>query len=154
MKVTLITDASFCQETKTSGFGYWATSGRGLTQGGGSIDGPSNNPGHAELQAIFLGLLELKRQGGLRKRDQLLIHSDSEEAIYVLLNKNNKKASDENKYVAERIRLLLHNLQIKLRVRHIKGHNKGNTRRLRANLTCDYYAKKHMYEERKKTHGF
>ena len=154
MRVTLLTDASFCLKTGVAGFGFWISSGRGKSEGGGLIEQETTSPGHAEMQAIYRSMLHIKRRGLLVYNDHLLVQTDCLEAIRIIDGKKTPRTHQSKIDVARSINLMVRNMRIKFRIKHIKGHSKGGTKRLDANRTCDRFAKGHMYKQRKLIYGY
>lgn len=84
MLVTLITDASFCPETKAAGWAAWVGSHRGHARKSGIIPTRVGNNNEAEMRAIVFGLRFALEQRILFKGDGLIVKTDSHHARHKL----------------------------------------------------------------------
>lgn len=144
---TILTDASFCPRTGAAGFGYWIASDRGKKGGGGPILHPCENSGDAEAMAIVNTLFIARKHGLVEHGDEVLIQSDSTEAIAGL------KKARWPKIHKEFVTLCL---TLDVRFKHVKGHTNRETHkqaRYGANRACDQRARLYMRQERARREG-
>lgn len=127
MLATIITDASFCSETKAAGWAAWirADGGIKVTRSGSFKDRPKQAE-EAELWALKNGAFLAAQIAGVT---HLLVQSDCLGALRKM------PATYEG---------------LPVRTRHVKGHTNNPAARSWVNRWCDREAKKHMKKERVK----
>lgn len=166
---TLFSDASFCQHTGAGGWGGWFKGGhmeRGITIGG-ELPDIFTGSGAAELAAIAMTLREAVALGGVTANTQVMLQSDSQSSLSVILAmvpraaysrakdhsapihpaKNPERSMRNSPYLAEIIRIA-GEMNLRLIVRHVKGHRGDTTTRTAVNSYCDRRAKEGMRTRR------
>jgi ribonuclease HI len=125
---TVITDASFCPQTKAAGWAAWIRLGKGkLIKRSGVFKIAPKDCTEAELWAAYNGIHIAKAKGA----EKVLLQTDCLAAINVI-KKN--KTKNEKGY---------------LELRHVKGHTNFTGARYWVNRWCDREAKKQMRKQRK-----
>lgn len=147
MKITLLADASHCPETKLGGYGYWIASARGKRGGSGSFKGAVQNSTIAEIMAIVNAVHSGITYGLIEKKDEVLIQSDCESAIFALLRKRTINSS-ERKIVDYMLRLVS-KFELEITYLHVKAHTGAQSNRFVAQSHCDRLARKEMRKARK-----
>lgn len=144
MRVTLITDASFCPDHKVAGYGYWVACQRGKKGGGGAMKGEVCNSSIAEMQAIVNGLHCALTSSLVQHGDEVLIQTDCTYAIMTLTQKKRKELTKEDRKVISALQLLTDRFNLALEFRHVKGHSTSTEARFVTNNLCDKRARKAM----------
>ena len=147
MLVTVITDASYCPETKAAGFGYWAVSQRMRKYGGGPLRELPRNSQEAEMLAIVNAVIKACESGVAEAGDEILIQSDCLGALNTFEGKRTRVA-DWEQGIVDGLAVFGIELNLFFRYRHVKGHTNGATPRLWVNNLCDKHAKEGMRERR------
>ena len=166
MKATIITDASLCGQTGASGWAAWAKSYTSpVSQSwSGALKASPNNSGEAELYAIANGLHVAVKSGMLDGISDIMIQSDATIALgwivrlvpcaTISAHKNSSPLSipkinpTQNVSAAiAHIRNICDMLNVKITLRHVRGHTAGNGRHW-VNRKCDQLAKAAMKTER------
>jgi ribonuclease HI len=150
MLVTILTDASWCPDTGAAGYGYWIASGRGKRPGGNTMRRASN-PTHAEMMAIANGLTLAVKAGLVERGDDVLVQTDSTDAIACLRGERMRYESFTLELAEVRSYVVAFALEHELRIeyRHVKGHSDRPKARYKANNHCDERAKKFMRRARR-----
>lgn len=142
MLVTMFTDASLINETKSGGWAMWAKSERGCIQFSGPLKGQCMTSGEAELKAIANGIDILVRSDICIDGDSVLVTADNLQALSALGHsadwgtfcKPMKRARDI-------IRQLVEKHQLVIRTRHVKAHSGTGEPRLWVHSQCDRRAR-------------
>ena len=129
LKVTVITDASFCHKTRAGGWAAWLTSDKGRVQKAGCFHDLPSNSTQAELWAALNGIWLALEHGATH----VLIQSDCQGAL-LKISRGIPELS------------LFNGLFIK--TKHVKGHSATQDARSYVNRWCDAEAKKHMLRQR------
>lgn len=147
MLVTIITDASYCDDTKAAGYGYWIVCDRGRKYGGGVIKRRVRTSVHSEMMACCNGLWIACMNGLVLHGDTVLIQTDCQPAINGLRQLHPTSCPDQKEIVDYFLKLCGDN-EIEVRFKHVPGHTTGDTARTYVNNICDEQAKKHMRQMR------
>lgn len=147
MLVTIIADASYCQETKVAGYGYWVASTRGKKGGGGRMKKTVVNNVVAEMQAVCNALAEGIRAGLVQDSDALIVQTDCRPAIEAFTGQRRRLIEEERACVMA-FRKFSTRLRLKWEFRHVKGHTSRKEARYVTNNLCDKRAKEAMREAR------
>ena len=142
MNVTILTDASFCPNTKAAGYGGWIASDRGKTMVGGAFKTSISCSEVAELAAVANVVSKATRLGLILPEDHLLIQVDCLRVINVTMGWSEPYLvgeADIHKYLVG----LLSEFST-YRFKHVKAHTSGYDKRTRSNNHCDLEAKRHM----------
>lgn len=145
MLVTIITDASFCQQTRAGGYGVWVASARGKQEFGGALRGTTDS-GETEAKAVCNGVWHAMNSGILHKGDVLLIQTDCMGALQLLQRQRQPRASEKD--VIMWFTKIVKDNDLKIRFRHVKGHTHKKDSRSKAQAKCDALAFKYMQKER------
>lgn len=143
LRATVITDASYCPNTRSGAYGAWITmDSDGLTplriRKSGRLQGLPDHAAHAELLAALTGVWYAV-QAGARI---ILLQTDNQQVVEIL-NGRGKIAS--NKLI--RIYGMIKNEHfgdVKISARHVKGHTTKQDARSFVNRWCDEQAGIHM----------
>lgn len=147
MHVTIITDASFCHESKASGYGVWVASHRGKKEFGGPLrDLPGS--GEAEYVGIARGLYHALESKLALPGDTILIQNDLQPAIN-FLNGGRGEGVDKKYEVKAWIDAIAKKYNLSISYKHIKGHTSQKDRRYKSQNKCDRRAYAEMQKERK-----
>lgn len=146
---TLITDASYCSQTKSAGYGFWIASDRSRFPGGGEIKQDVNDATVAELFAVVNGLWYAIKGGAVIDRDNVLIQTDCM-AVITLIDGDRmpRRGQEENGY--KQLLGIIDMHQLTIEMRHVKGHTMKRDARSITNKLCDSRAKRFMRERRKR----
>ena len=149
MLVTILTDASWCPQTKAAGWGAWIATDRGKKQTGGAFKSmvPCNTT--AEVLAITHALYKAITNGLLFKNDTVLIQTDSIPAISLLSTTRRSSNQLEADSLFYFMNLCLDN-NLTVHFKHVKAHTNREEARFKANTLCDAIAKNFMRTARKK----
>lgn len=148
MLVTVMADASHCPQTKAAGYGFWIASGRGKKGGGGAMKSLVSTSTLAEMQAVANALYIGLRCGLIQQQDRVLIQTDCEAAIFAFQALRN--VNEEEKKVVKWLYAMLNKHELKMEIRHVKGHSSSRAPRYAANNCCDKRALKAMRKARDK----
>lgn len=170
--VTIIADASFSSVGKSAGFGFWIKSG-GLAgySLGGAFTTPMQSACAAEISALANALAVGRQRNLVRQGQVVMLQSDSQHALGMILWKvamsvdrpikgglATPKARRPQPHLRslpglELIDQIARELELKILVRHVKGHTKGDDGRSRINILCDKLAKDGMKTARSAFHA-
>lgn len=141
MRATVITDASFCSNTKAGGWAAWIAydGGHKGRHAGAFRDRPPNS-GIAELQAVFNGLWLAYKEGARG----ILVQTDCMSVVHAVRG----TGPYAHLYGAAKRD---HFPQAAIRARHVKGHTSVQDSRSYCNRWCDSEAKRHMRAQRKES---
>jgi len=149
MRVTIVSDASYCSRTHAAGYGFWAVSQRGRHAGGGSFRAAVPDQNVAEIMAIVNALHVTLGLGIAAKGDQVLIQTDSHTAIIAFTG---KWRTLKHRPDAIRAVDVFHGLrgthELAIEFRHVKGHTRNVDSRSKAQRHADSRAKSGMYKAR------
>lgn len=145
MYVTLISDASFCPQTNSAGFGSWVVSNR-ARKSYGSMIRDANNSGVAEAMGICNALAYAIRDGNIRKGDYVLIQCDATDGIAIVEGTSVDKP--ERVKVRTWFRDTVQELKLTIEFRHVKGHSKQDGNKFKAQNKCDALAYSFMCKMR------
>lgn len=151
MHVTIISDASWCPETRAAGYGYWIACERGKGPGGGSLRMLCSGSNAAEMMAIVRAVADGLKQGFIEPGDQLLIQTDSQAAIDAFTHK--RSVGGDERLAYDEMRKLLNGRRITTRFKHVKGHSNVQDARSVTNRMCDQRAKAGMKAMRDQQRG-
>lgn len=113
---------------------------------------PAENPTHAEMMAVANGLTVALKAELVCDGDDVLVQSDSTDAIAGLQGQRLRYESftpamaEVRDYVVK----LVADHQLNVSYRHVKGHSSRPEARYKANNHCDERAKTHMRRARRK----
>jgi ribonuclease HI len=147
MLVTIISDASFCPDTKVAGYAGWIASQRGKEMVSGPMQEACFDSMDAEMKGIINSIIAAGRKSLLQKGDKLIMQCDCIAAIERL----NGYRAPKNDREAELFRVYegaVLKLGIEVEFRHVKGHYASTDGRYAANRACDRKAKEHMRHAR------
>ena len=143
MLVTLMTDASHCQQTGAAGFGFWCVSNRGKLAGGKPLNGKIKDSYEAEAKGVANSLVIGFRSGIIQEGDKVIIQLDNIAVVFGINGKLEKKRKDI-KQVLDFINNFKIENNLSIECRHVKGHSKKTGNRFSANKHCDKLAKEQM----------
>jgi ribonuclease HI len=138
-RATVITDASFCSETRSGGWAAWIAYDGGGPKGqhAGMFRNRPLNSGVAELQAALNGIW-LAYQNGAR---DILIQTD---CLAIVHAAQGKGAYGKTFMLEKRT----HFSQAVIRAKHVKGHSTTQDARSWCNRWADKQAKLYMRKQR------
>lgn len=149
MRVTIVTDASYCHQTGASGYGVWVASNRGSSEFGGILsDIPGSN--EAEYVGIARGIYHAMESGIAKPGDYILIQNDFTEAVNYLSGRNDGPTCGKKFEVKQWILSIAAKYRLTLEYRHIKGHSGVRDSRSRAQRKCDKRAYREMLTARRR----
>lgn len=127
---TVITDASWCPNTKAGGWASWVTMSCGRIKKAGLFKDLAATPTQAELWAALNGIWFAVEAGAT----EILIQTDCQGVV----DQINKAVIPDMK----------HFTGITIVARHVKGHTEKEEARFYVNRWCDTEAKIHMRKQR------
>lgn len=133
---TVNTDAGFKEGIAV--YGYWIRSNNVRKIGSNRFKTPKTDPNDAELAAILTALLVVINDPYLASADQVVVNSDSKNAIRAL----SKNMIEEDSVYYEEWQNIRSKLK-KIHFKWVKGHSKGNTAREWVNNFIDKDIRKH-----------
>lgn len=150
MLVTIIADASFCPQSKVSGYGYWILCDRGSLGGGGPLAKGLSvvNSTVSEMMAIVNALHIAIKSNLVNPCDTVLLQSDCMSALDALSFKRTNITPVEQAIVAKLNEYMLQHC-LNLQFRHVKGHTNRTGARYVTNGRCDERAKIEMRKLRR-----
>lgn len=145
MWVTIYTDASWFPETKEGGWGFWAKSDRGRITKHGKLPKWVKCSNSAEIAAILIGVVEIFETWRNEEIKGVLVCTDSQVAMhYLKYRPNGVEGLKRNDWL--KIRAILYELldsqDCLIKIRHVKGHQKTNTRQAWLNNKVDEFTRK------------
>lgn len=147
MKITILADASHCPETKRGGYGYWIASARGKKGGSGPFKDTVENSTIAEIMAIVNAIHSGITHELIEKKDELLIQSDCESAIFALLRK--RTINSKERHIVDYMTKLIRKFELEVTYLHVRAHTGDGRSRFVAHTACDKLARKEMRKARK-----
>lgn len=149
MNVTIIADASYCNELRVGGYGFWIASGRGKKSGGGRFTVTNiDSSTVAEMMALVNALHCAVVDKLVCDKDIVLLQTDCMAAIDAFEG-TRTHLTEQEQQVKSLMTLLSHKGQLKLTYRHVKGHTQNDDRRSVTNRMCDKRAKQGLDAARK-----
>lgn len=152
--ITIYTDASYCNETKTGGWACWIKYSPGETAlFSGAFKRPVHCVNSAELQAIA-NALAIVYKSGISKKTVLVVVTDSQASQQQIAfaqgtkKKVRKKPCNRLQAIAKHILKLVPN-GCELRVNKVRAHCKSDGARSYVNNLVDKASRKAMKEKRK-----
>ncbi len=143
MKVTILTDASYCPDTQVAGYGYWIASNRGRVGGGGAMQVKAVTSSSAEMMAIANSLHAGIASTFVQQGDEILMQTDCMAAIQAFKFLRYNLAPQERAAV-QYVERFLQQYELKIEYRHVKAHTSQEGARFVANHMCDKRAKAAM----------
>ena len=147
MLVTIISDASWCQETKCGGYGVWVASRRGSKAFGGAAHGFGNST-ILECMAVANGLYHAIEARLVWKNDAVLFQTDCKAAIQLFEGTRDPKPAEVDIYKWFMDTVCDNGLTVQMR--HVKGHTNLKDSRSLAQDKCDETAGKYMRAGRRR----
>jgi ribonuclease HI len=135
--ITITTDASYCNKTKSAGYAFRIKWSDGELNKGGQFKGKINNSTDAEIKcaanALYaFGLLEISSK-------LLVLNTDCQTIV---------SPTDKEHKITEAHKEMLRIAQVlnvdKIDYRHVKSHSGVHDNRSKANKWCDREAKRQM----------
>lgn len=153
MRVTIISDASWCPNTRAAGYGFWSVSERGRHAGGGSFKAGAKSAMHAEMMAIVNALHVTLALGIAAKGDRVLIQTDCLYGIYTFEGRGlmGKKARKRNAFLSPVVDLFKEHVRandLTVEFRHVRGHTSVADQRSMAQRHADARARVGMKKAR------
>lgn len=143
---TIITDASYCPVTGAAGAGFWVTSDSGREIGGQAHPETCDDPTHAEMWGMLVGLKAALQTNKIRAGAILLFQCDSTGAMRHLENEPSRTTYLD---VYREFHSLLSQYNLQVQFKHVKGHsNSDYGSRYYCNNYCDTTAKRFMKQRR------
>lgn len=167
MRITVFSDASFCQRTRAAGWGAWAKRDdwRVGQFSGGRIElksGEVECSQTAELAGIGLALWHHRRQGSFEGVDSVLLQCDSTGTLSLIkqviptagIVASGKAIIGRSSIKAQVAPLILSTIKDalegkRLALKHVKGHTNRRDGRSWVNDQCDREARGYMLMMRK-----
>lgn len=149
MKVTILSDASYCPENKVAGYGFWIASQRGKLGGGGVIVDDVEDTNAAEMMAICNAIWHGYSNRLIEKGDELLIQTDSLAAIDRLDSRRVVTMTNQQEAIVQYFQKTVRRMELNVTLRHVKAHTGRQEARYTANRMCDIRARKNMRAARK-----
>ncbi len=147
MRVTIIVDASFCNQTGAGGYGFWIASERGKEPGGGPLKGRISNNNAAEMMGVCNALYRSLINELVLPGDQILMQTDCVAAIQGFEGRRNLTDPQE-KEALRTFRSLRSKHDLHVYFKHVKGHTRREEARYVTNNLCDQRAKQGMRQAR------
>ena len=170
MLITLFSDASVCHDHRVGGWAAWIKSDRGGLRLGGRFGVRVHDVTLAEAMAVVNGLHSGARDGAILPGDEVLVQTDNDAVMSVLLGQARRRASKAAKTrrrlswkelkrdvrernaeidaIAAGYSRIVDGLDLAVRWRHVKGHRAVEDRRAAVNTHCDRVARGHMVAAR------
>lgn len=143
-RATIIADASYCNETRVAGYGYWIASDRGKLGGGGRMTTEQVvTSTAAEVMAIANSIHHAIAAGLVQEGDELLVQTDCQGAINAFMRLRPNLAQQEQ-HAVKYVEGLEERFKLKIRYKHVEGHSSKPGARFVANHMCDKRAKEAM----------
>lgn len=149
---TIITDASWCPNTQAGGWAAWAVNSGNRQKFSGELRRYTNSF-EAECAAITNGFFLAHKRGLLVRQGRVIIQSDCQQALEVLIEQGRTSNPAVSKMLAQLAEY--HNLyKYDIEARHVRGHqNPNKDARTYVNNWCDREAKAKMRLMRKRLAG-
>jgi ribonuclease HI len=153
MLVTILSDASYCPETRAGGYGYYAVSERGRSHGGGPMKALRANSQDAEMCAAVNAVHFALKYGIAVPGDALVMQMDCTGAMDKLKGAECPDGDSALHQWAD----LIHSNGLSVSFRHVKAHvtyaEARKSPRLWCNWLCDRHARDGMREARAQVKG-
>lgn len=144
MWVTIYTDASWFPEAEEGGWGFWAKSDKGRITNHGKLPPWVSCSNAAEIAAILIAVVEVF-EAWPDEITGILVCTDSQVAMHYLRYRPNGTDSLKRDDWLE-IRGLLYELldsqEVKIKIRHVKGHQRSRTTQAWLNNKVDEFTRK------------
>ena len=147
MRVTIITDASFCPNAHVGGYGYWIASNRKRIAGGGAFKNQISTSVHAEIFSIVNALWAGIKSNCILDGDEVLIQTDCITAIETFTTKRKNLSKQETDAITY-FNMAKEEQNLTINFRHVKGHSSVGNNRSISQRNCDRVAKDHMRTQR------
>lgn len=142
MRATVISDASYCPDTKAGGWAVWATlDGKERARQSGAFKTRPPSVNYAELWAACNGLVIARNMGAV----EVLLQTDSLSVVQWI--NGTSRLSDGHAHAQALLKQHAEGLTV--RAKHVKGHTTHNEPRFWCNRWCDLHAGKEMRKQRK-----
>lgn len=171
MLITLFSDASMCHDRRVGGWAAWLKSDRGSMRLGAPFSVKVSDTTLAEAMAVVNALVCGVRDGLILEADCVLVQTDNDAVMSVLLGTARRKATPSAKRrrklswsqlrrdvsernaeidaVATAFARVVSARSLVVRWRHVKGHRGTMDARSAVNTYCDRVAKEHMRTARR-----
>lgn len=146
-RVTIISDASYCHQSKAAGCGFWIASDRGKLGGSHAFRLPVKDAQVAEVMGVYAALHKAAEQGLVQENDEVLIQMDCMGALNRFNGHTAPREGQEMEYV-DKMKLLIVRLSIQVEYRHVKAHSDALGARFTTIQLCDQRAKEAMRHRR------
>lgn len=143
MLVTIMVDASWCQETKMAGYSAWLASDRLRTRFDGFINQQVSQAMVAEAMAIVNAIVAAMTNGVAKQGDTILVRTDCQAAIQLFEKRRTPKVGDDL-LTLKVFNMKVERFGISVRFKHIKGHTDSKDRAALSNNACDKRAKEQL----------
>lgn len=147
-RVTILTDASYCNELKVGGYGFWVATSEGSFGGGGPLKGTMSSVNGAEMAAICNALHQAIVHHKVRLDCIVLIQTDSLAAIYRFKKSPMHRLTEFEAKCVDVFDSYVKQFNLAIDFRHVKAHTGRQEARYVANAMCDKRAKKGMRDAR------
>lgn len=145
MWITVYTDASWKPNQNIGGWGMWARSDFGLIKKKGRFPKWVKCSNTGEMTAVFLAVKEIAAIWTKHNIDGILVCTDSATAIsYLKFDKDFKKENYNRKdwlFIREKLYQILDSHSIKIKFRHVKGHQSSSTKQGWLNNMVDGFSR-------------
>ncbi|UPT53012.1 RNase H [Hafnia phage yong3] len=145
MRITIISDASYCPNTAAAGYGGWVVCNRGKAKCSGPLKGAPNS-GAAETMAICNVFWHGLNESLIQRGDHIIIQTDCLTAIRVF--KESKWTSEVQASAFKWLNAQCTLYSLSVEFRHVKGHSTTQDKRSAAQRYCDERAGEAMKLER------
>jgi ribonuclease HI len=149
MLVTVMSDASYCDKTKASGWGVWIKSERGLYQNGGNFKKDPSNNYEAEAMALATAVHLAFAYNLAMFGDKLILQTDCMMVVHAVEGSRRKPARGLLKEAVDFIKETIEKNGCILDIRHVRAHCPTAGKRNYINDLCDKLAKKPMRQQHK-----
>ncbi|MEM1345568.1 MAG: reverse transcriptase-like protein [Pseudomonadota bacterium] len=145
-RATVITDASFCADTRSAGWAAWIKGDDGLSiQRSGTFNMPPASSLEAETWAAANGVF-LAVSAGARV---ILLQTDCMTVVHGVQKKGRQAPKIWRKNLKMALETLPYAVDLQLSARHVKGHTRDGAPRSWVNRWCDKHARRAMKEQRR-----
>lgn len=148
MRVTIISDASYCPNNRVGGYGFWAVSGRGSHAGEGMFKGSVPSAQNAEMMAIVNALHCSIGTGVAIAGDQVLVQTDCLNAI-TYFERKSRRISADALVIVNALDALKAKHSLDIEFRHVKGHTRQTGTKFVAQRLSDKRARRAMKKARR-----
>jgi ribonuclease HI len=148
MRVTIISDASYCQDSRAAGYGFWIACERGKRGGGGAMRTEVECSNAAEAMALVNSLTVAISYQLVQDGDFVLLQTDSQAAIDAFEGRRHNSMTRGEREAVKLLRQLRSEHSLSVAFRHVKGHTNRAEARYVTNNLCDQRAKAGLREAR------